>query len=151
MAFCTQGVETLCILALRQVQKWGECIKSLKREASLYGQNLQPSETDAVLEYFLSLIFPSLSVSLFDLLFMPMVTPEASRVPGECEISLAGQQLAQRQTPASSCGILPSLPPRPCAALSGFKRLCQALAESLRRDNGEDTDTCRSEWHIKTK
>lgn len=47
---------------------------------------------------------PPYSVSLSDLLFMPMVSLEAVWVPGECEISLAGQQPAQRQTPASSCG-----------------------------------------------
>lgn len=51
------------------------------------------------------IFLPSLlfSVSLFDLLFMPVVTLKALWVPGECEISLAGQQPAQRQNPASSC------------------------------------------------
>lgn len=54
-----------------------ECIKRPKRAAGLHGQNLHPSETDAVLEYFPSNIFPSLSLSLSDLLSMPMVTLEA--------------------------------------------------------------------------
>lgn len=53
------------------------------------------------------LIFcPSLpvSVSICDLLFMPMVTLEALWIPGECEISLAGQQPGQQHNLASSCG-----------------------------------------------
>lgn len=80
--------------------------KIIKQAAGLYGPNLHSSETDAVLEYFPSNISPSLplSVSLPDLLFMPMVTLEALWIPGECEISLAGQQPAQQQTLASSCG-----------------------------------------------
>lgn len=35
---------------------------------------------------------------------MPMETLEALWIPGECEISLAGQQPGRRQTPARSCG-----------------------------------------------
>lgn len=53
-----------CALPLYQVSKWGECIKSPKRAAGLHGQNLHPSETDAVLEYFPSNISPSPSLFL---------------------------------------------------------------------------------------
>lgn len=112
-----------CVLLLHQILKWGECIKRPKRAAGLHGQNLHPSETDAVLEYFPSNMFPSLSLSLSDLLSMPMVTLEALWVPGECEISLAGQQPAQWQTPASSCGTHHHF--RMCAVLPGFNSLAR--------------------------
>lgn len=77
-----------------------------KQIPGLCSQSLHPSETDGVLEYFPPYIpSPSLfSLSLSDLPFMPMETSEALWIPGECEISLAGQQPGRRQTPARSCG-----------------------------------------------
>lgn len=85
---------------------WKKIKKIPKQAAGLHSQSLHPSESDAVLEYFPSNISPSLAlpVSHSDLLFMPMVTLEALWLPGECEISLAGQQPSQRHTLAGSCG-----------------------------------------------
>lgn len=136
---------SLCVILTPSIKvRWMKKQKSQNKQLVSMARTFTQVRLMPSLNIF-PLIFPPslpLSVSPSDLLFMPVVTLEALWIPGECEISLAGQQPGRRQTLASSCGTHQHfllVVQRGSAAR--VQKFGQASAKSSDGNSREDTDS----------